>query len=484
MINLTNNKYLNCALLTLLLPLTGCSDFLDEAPRGEAIAKTATDYDKLFNDSQGFNLGLWEQYYPLWKSDDLIFTEGSYQTIDQVGSYPTSVKAAIEFQDKVYRDDESTPEWEEVTNRIYTYNVIANGVPSATGDEAEKRHLLAEARVSRAYMHFLLAQWFAMPFDESTADTELALPIVTEADTQVMDYDRATVRELYDWIVSEMEEACPDLEDRTAHRMRCYKAAGYALLGKVYFFMGKYDKALEPLRTAYEALQGDENVYLTDHRSGLSAYGYEELSMYNVLSYIPYYYRDNEVLFCKGSSSMRQYYPAYYSMEPTDYLKPEVYALFDSHDLRRNTIITKDVKGNALQYPTATFRGAMTNVGCTLPEVYLMLAESEARAGSADNARTVLAELRATRMMEGYEAVPADVTTQDDLIRFCVDEESREFAGTGYRYYTVRRLWNDPLFQDMKPITHTVGTQTYTLQEAQLKTALPETVLKWNENWR
>lgn len=471
-------------LFPVMLLCTGCDDFLDESPRGNAIAETTEEYEQLFNDSQGFNMLFAEQYYTLWKSDDLIFTDDCFNSIAMASSFPSSVQAAIEYKDVIYREDETTPEWEQCAKQIYRFNVIANGINSAKGPESDKKLIQAEARVCRAYMHFLLAQWYAMPYNENTADVEKAIPIVTEADTQITYYERATVKELYDWIVAEMEEFCPDLEVRTEHRMRCYQPTGYALLGKVYFNMGKYDKALSALRKAFNALQGDANVFLTNHRTKQSAYNYTEIPMMSLSSYVPFPYRDNEVLFCRCGMGGRQYFPLYYGTQPTDFLKPEIYALFDVHDLRRNMICTKDINGKEYPYPTSTFVGSMTNVGCTLPEVYLMLAECEARVGSENNARTILKDFRSTRMMEGYEDLPSSVTTKDELIRFCVEEQTREFAGTGYRFYNVRRLWNDPLFQDWKPITHTVGDKVFTMKESQLKTQFPETVLIWNENWR
>lgn len=474
-------------LLVIVLPcITSCDDFLDEAPRGNAIAETVDDFDMMFNAGQGnqiFNMLFFDQYYAQWKSDDMVYTSGSITSINLTCSFPSTIESAIKYEDKIYRDDETTPECEASYNMIYTYNVIANSVMDAEGDETEKKQLLAEARVSRAYMHFLLAQWYALPYSESNASSR-ALPIIDKANTQQMDFTPATVKDYYQWIVNEMEEACPDLKERKEHRMRCYKATGYALLGKVYFFMNEYDKALQHLRTAYNLLKGDANVYLTDHNTKQAQYGYKELSMSQLMSYVPYPYRDNEVLFCKCSGGMKHYYPAYYGYVPTDFLKPEVYNLYSENDLRRNLICTKDSKGQPYPYPTATFIGAMMNVGITLPEVYLMLAESEARVGSESTSREVLKALRNTRMLPGYEDVPESVQTRNDLIKFCFDEESREFAGTGYRFYTVRRLWNDPLFQDQKPISHFIDNQVYTMQEAQLKTDLPETILIWNENMR
>ena len=329
---------------------TGCDHFLDDAPRGNAIAQTAEDYDRMFNASQIMNMMLNEAYYTYWKNHELIFTEDCYNTIAQLASYPTSVQAAIEYRDQVYRDDENSLEWEKCYNQIYVFNAIANGVMQADGDEAEKKFLLAEARVSRAYMHFLLAQWYAMPYNETTASTEWAIPIVTEANTQVSKYKRATVEELYTWIITEMEEACPLLKEREEHRMRCYKATGYALLGKVYFQMGKYEKALEPLRISYRLLQGDPNVYLTDYKNKQASFGYTEMGMMEIMSFIPFVYSDNETLYCKFNPTMRNYYLPYYNMAPTDYLKPEIYVLFSEKDLRRNLISTKNTLGESLPY--------------------------------------------------------------------------------------------------------------------------------------
>ena len=462
---------------------SGCDHFLDEAPRGNAIATTVDDYNKMFNGSQLMNMLIFDNYYACWKTDELLFTDDCYSTINQTVSFPTSVQAAIEYRDKIYRDDENSAEWENCYKQIYVFNAIAEGVMSAQGDESEKIYLRAEARVARAYMHFLLAQWFAKPYHEATATTELAVPLVKKADTQVKQYERSTVHDLYSWIISEMEESCPLLKEREEHRMRCYKATGYALLGKVYFFMGKYTQALTPLQTAYKLLEGDPNVYLTDYNEKQKPFGYNEMSIIDMMSFNPMVYDDNETLWCKFNGTMRNYNLLSYN-QVTDYLKPEIYALYNEQDLRRNMIATRYASGAPLPYPYCGFIGARMNLGISLPEVYLMLAECEARAGSENESRRVIEQFRRYRMRDGHEAVPVNIRSKDELIRFCVDEQTREFVGTGYRYYNIRRLWNDPLFQDWKPITHTVGNQVYTLSESALKTALPETVLIWNEDWR
>lgn len=486
--NMKNIAYIaaGCLLLSANL-LSGCDSFLDEAPRGKAIATSVNEYNGMFNTTLFMNLSLSHDYYAFWRSDDLIFTPDCYSQLDMNTFYGSSIKNAFQYKQEVYRGDQESSEWVEPYKQIYVFNSIVNGVMSATGSEKEKLYLQSEARVSRAYMHFLLAQWFALPYDESYAETELTVPLVTEAETSVMNYRRATMKEMYDFITTEMEESCPNLEDRVDHRMRVYKPTGYGLMGKVYFLMGKYDKALTALRTAYELLpKSAAEVYLLDYNELMRPYGYRELTadeLYSDMDILPYLFRSSQVLWCKQTTMMNSYYFVY-GDQITFYLNPEFYALYDEYDLRRNLICTVNREGTPLTYPYPGFLGNKINLGLNLPEVYLMLAECEARVGSEDNARQILADFRKYRVLPGHEEVPSSVTTKEDLIRFCVDELNREFMATGYRWYTVRRLWNDPLFQDMKPVTHFDGEQTFTLDESGLKTAIPETVLEWNESWR
>lgn len=482
---MNKTTYLNCMILSATLLSASCDSFLDEAPRGKAIAATVNEYNGMFNTTSFMNISLRNDYYAYWKSDEWVFTPECYTAIAQT-SYPSSIENAIQYKDKIYRDDQESTEWQEVYKKIYTYNAIANGVMDASGDEKEKLYLQSEARVSRAYMHFLLAQWFSMPYNESYAETELTVPLVTVAETSAADYQRATMKELYDFITTEMEESCPNLEERTEHRMRIYKTTGYGLMGKVYFLMGKYEKALSALRAAYDMLPASASTtFLYDYNELMLPFGYRELTpseLYSDSQIQPYLFRSEQVLWCKQTTMSNSYY--FMNNQVSNYLKPEFYALYDEHDLRRNLICTADYQGNPIPYPFTGFISDKINLGLNLAEVPLMLAECEARVGNEENAKEILTNFRKYRVQRGYEGIPASIETKEDLIRFCVDELNREFIATGYRWYTIRRLWNDPLFQDMKPITHYDGQQTYTLQESQLKTAIPETVLRWNEPWR
>lgn len=487
-------KYFLPALLLLLA--TGCDSFLDEQPRGYALPETTDNYNGMFNTNNFMNLSM--EDYTYFFSDDMQLDQSCIDGLTDAFGYssldPESVLKAFQYSQDIYKTTANCKAWEMCYKNVYTFNVIVNGVMSSTGGtQAEKEAIRAEARISRAWMHFILAQIFAKPWNPDIADTELTIPIVTEANTNVNTFERATMRELYDFITTEMEESCPLLEDRPDHNMRVYMTTGYALLGKLYWMMGEYEKALEPLRTAYQRLQNEPDFHLMDYNVLMAKYDYRELTATELSNeqmvgdddfLLAYTYAYPEVLWVKQNPCFSPNRFWSYGLV-TWYLNPEVYALFGEHDLRRNLIPTKFPDGEPTPYPVGCIRdGLAPNYGVEMAEVYLALAECEARVGSEADARKVLTEFRAKRIRTGYEEIPSTVQTRDDLVRFCLEEQRREFVGRVHRYYNIRRLWNDPLFQDQKPISHSDGTNTYTMSEENLYLQLPEGVLKWNENWR
>lgn len=486
-------KYILASLIAASFWTSGCDSFLDDQPRGNAIAETTDQYDGLFNTTDFMNLDMMD--YTHWFNDQILIDEECANNLTSTLFYikgPEAVERAWRYQKDIYEPTENCPAWAGCYKNIYTFNVIVDGVMNSSGGTMnEKKTLLAEARVSRAWMHFILAQMFSKPYNANTGN-ELTIPIVKEADTDVSAFERATMKEFYDFVVTEMEESCPDLEDRKDHNMRVYKTTGYALLGKMYWMMGEYEKALEPLRTAYSRLKNETDFYLRDFNALSTQYGYTELMPLFLMMeqqatpdcLLPYIYADPEVLWVKQNAySLSSLYFALMNVV-TYYLTEEAYALFDENDLRRNLIPTRDDRFTPYPHPVGGIRDGSTNYGVDMPEVYLALAECEARVGDENKAKELLEEFRAHRVRTGHEGIPTTVQTKEDLIKFCIDEQSREFMGNNNRYYNLRRLWNDPVFQDQKPIVHRDGSNTYTMQEDNLYLQLPESVLKWNSDWR
>ena len=134
-----------------------------------------------------------EPVYIMYMSDELTADAESFASLDR------NSLAAYTYQADLFNQEDRSAEWNAPYQQIYSYNVIVNGVMDATeGSEEDKLRVQSEARVGRAYMHFLLAQFFGKPYNAATASTDLCVPIVTEASVGNRTYERNTVQEVYD----------------------------------------------------------------------------------------------------------------------------------------------------------------------------------------------------------------------------------------------------------------------------------------------
>lgn len=459
--------------------MTGCSDYLDIKPRGYDVPHKLSHYEGLL---YGAELNsLWTYHY------------GTFEhTIDESGfssfyiNERYNASKAFLWQADIFRSDDQCSEWNTPCSRFYTYNVIVNEVMKAEdGTEPQKMAVQSEARFMRAWFTYMMAQFFGKPYDPATSATDLCVPIITESSTVGTDFSRRTIKEVYDYIITEMTESLPYLPKRPAHSKRIFHAAGNAMLGKVHWMMGNYDKALPYLEAAKSILDSDNNKSfinlneIIDKESG-DIYDYPTLavspeSVFEVLSMPNLFSALAPMIFGVAHRTFR----------------PDViHKYFDASDYRLAFFSGVDswMSAYANFDPQERFYTNMTsmtaNEGITIPDVYLMYAECLAREGKLGESKQVLYELRSNRMPAEEANVPSSVSTKDDLVKFTVAERIRENFGTGINWYDMRRLWNDPLFQDMKQYyTRTDGTSTYTLTKERLTLRIPPSVMIWNPNY-
>ena len=474
------------------LLLCGCDDFLDVKPKGKDIPEKIAHYDGLFNNTILTNLifskvnengsitAQQSEIYFIYMTDELITDEASYANMGR------SARAAYTYDPDIFLEEDYSAEWSAAYQQIYLYNVIANGVMDAEdGTTQKKKELLAEARVGRAFMHFYLTQFFCKPYQEATAVTDPGVPVVTKANSGETSFSRGTVKDVYDFVTKELEEACPDLPLQTQHRQRVYRAAGYFMLGKVYMAMGEYGKALKALEIAYEGTQNSSIILeLFDYNQEIYNWGYTGApNTWGMSCTYPINLSEdnNELTYNKQVSILPI---TLFLYPPQVYVKPEYMALYSKNDHRAKFFSDKDYTGvTQWPYSKRVCRYMFTVCG-DLPDLYLMLAECKARTGDETGARADLLTLREKRMPAAEAAIPASVNSKEKLIRFVLEERTREFMMSGMRWFDIRRLWNDPLFQDdKKNYTHKVGEQTYTLTEDRLTYRIPPKVMSFNSGW-
>lgn len=418
--------------------LSSCKkDFLEVEPIGKTVARTVSDYNNLFYTGNLLATAFSDIQIP--HSDEVA----------AINTYLSPASAAIQrsfrWEKDIYNEDEDAVEFNRLMAQVYLLNKINNEVMDATdGTEESKLAIKAEARATRAWSYFMLINYYAKPYLSSTADTDPGFPIVTEADAAATSFERASVKAVYDFIVKDLTESIPLLPRNAVVRQRMNKSAALTLLAKVYVFMGRYADAMVQLNQVPANLPTNVTVGLYDYNAFLAVgggWGYSP----TVDSYSgsPLPFRSNE------SMMARNFFSNYMLTSNILVLTPEALALYSANDTRRRLFTTKAFPLSAnITFPLGMARrygfNTVVSYGVNYPEYFLLRAECEARGNDLAGAKADLETLRAKRMPAADATV--NISDQNTMIRFVIDERRREFALSGYRWFDMRRLSVDPLF--------------------------------------
>ncbi|TCC98518.1 RagB/SusD family nutrient uptake outer membrane protein [Pedobacter hiemivivus] len=459
---------------SMLLMISGCKKYLDVKPKGLEVPQTYEHFNGLFNNPNLLSYAIFMPVengasagagvtLPVVMSDEVRLDPQYSATLA-----PRELNA-FKWLPDIYQLTEQPAEWAAFYLQNYTFNLIIRGVLSAEGGtDQQKRALLAEAKANRALMHFMVLNLFAKPYNAATASTDPGVPIIEIPEASAMAGARKTVREVYDFIINDLTQAIPDLNERTVSRFRISKTAGRYMLGQVYFMMGEYSKALVELNSAKSLLSNsDVPMALYDYNVMMDIWAPAATNSPGIMPIAP----DNqEEIFQKRVNMFG------FAYTNSVFLDPGYESIYDPQDQRLKMFRDKNTQGVAIPYKARRSPIAI-NYGPSIPDLYLMIAECKARTGNTGGAITDLEEFRNKRM-------PSDVaevtfTDQNELIKFIVEERLREYACTGKRWFDLRRLSNDPLFSG-KTYTHKNGTETYTLTPDRLVLRIPKFVSQTN----
>ena len=455
-------------ILMAALTLCSCTDYLNVKPRGYDIASKLEHYEGLL---YGTELFLMDNSFPYMSMECYTNEDGYANAYSQVGNH---VCNGYKWNPDVYREDETCGEWNSFTTLLYNYNVIISEVMDAEdGTPEEKLAIQSEARMLRAWCTFMMSQFFGK------------VPIIKVASTMDNKFELCSVEEVNEFVVTEMKESVDNLQDVPEHYLRVFKPTGYGLYGKVLFQLGKYDEASSALQKCLDLIKNQPAFGLRDYRPLMDAGG--------DIDYIIAAETDPEHLFYVGNMPRLwdSVYAAMYNLLMFG-VRNDLLEMFypDRRDCRLafhssvSTGVSAYKKYVATQTYAANMSNIATNIGLELPEIYTMQAECLARKGDLNGAADLLLALRTFRMDDGHAAIPATVVTKDDYVRFAFEERMREQFGMGTSWFDMKRLWDDPLFQYLKPLyVHTVGSETYTFTEKALYMNYPPTLLAWHPEY-
>lgn len=509
-------KYILVAVCVLLL--TSCSDFLEEYSQDTYYVKTWSDLDELLigecymqtNNSVDVNNKEREPGFFLPYVCDEVEEQtksytsyyASYDLMDAVFGYYT-------WQQRVGQNDAytgfntETDTWTPVYKLINVANNIlesAQDVPQSTDTDKEGvLRVTGEAYFLRGLYYFWLANIYGKPYDPSTADTDLAVPLKTEAKVNDKVYQRNTVTEVYDQVLSDLLKA-EELLSQTTKKKTIYRADSTAvqlLLSRVYLYMQNWDKSIEYADKVLKVRSTLTNINGRKMGDGfLSA-------------------DSKETLFSMSGTdiprSMMNYAQSFR-------VAHELYDTYDDTDLRKSQWFwvrdefigyTKVQEGQAYEesarnpendnyYFYAYYYGYSGKSPVSdrflfrTAEAYLNKAEAEAYLGNEDEAHAAVNKVRLNRYETGsnYEIT----ATGEALVKAIRDERRRELAFEGHRWFDLRRYMVCEKYPYSKSITHNytyytgrgetdmVTTHVFTLKENDPAYTLPipQSVIEYN----
>ena len=345
----------------------------------------------------------------------------------------------------------------DVWNCYYTWISNANYLiayeGTMRGDADEVASIIGQAYAIRAYSYFMLAQTFARTYDGHENDP--CCPIYTEptqAGTQGK--ARATVQQVYEQIVSDMDHAIELLEGKQQEQIA---QIGYSvacgLRARIALVMSDWTTA----RTA--AINAINSAAQTGRRilPVNSFPGVHDATAANVMWAAPII-ADQSGMYASFFSHMDacdELGPTAgaYGASARKQISKELYSLMDPNDTRRewwDPNNEENGENGGYQQEKFKFADRATWTGdyiwMRVEEMYLMLAEAECRLGNEPDAIKYLTTLMETRVpgytcnKTGMELGTVSSQRTGSLLEEIITQRRVELWGEFGRIYDLRRL--------------------------------------------
>lgn len=419
---------------------TGCSDYLDNVPKGEKIPTTLEDFTNLMGDeytnhredvtqavillNDRFVNSSSLSYYPLWKAN--YFWD---ESVDRI---------------KENKADETT--YYNGYAAISTANLVIENAPSATGAEADKAIAVAQAKILRARKYFTLVNYYSKTYNPSTAATDGGVPYITSAAVGAA-WSQPSVQTVYDNILKDIDEALPNLPERSQNVLYADKATGYAFAARVYLQMQQYDKALENAR---EALSRNDKLFdwVEFYNNNSSVLG--NPTVYQTISSPMGHDFVENYTFSHGSSSNQG------SENQVTIARAAAFEQGDAQFMSRWKLRTV----GSDTYYNSNLRGYFNKGGLTTTEVYLIEAECLARLGNISDAMDIVNKVRKMRILPAIYQ-PLTAASVADAVKAVIKVKANALIQTIVPFCDARRLNLDPTYA--QTLSKQEGGTTYTL---------------------
>jgi starch-binding outer membrane protein, SusD/RagB family len=395
-------------LFILVISQLSCKKYLAEKPvQNLAVPSSLNDLQTLLNNTS-INYG--SPAYLEFVADNFYLTSttlnSSTTTINERTSYIWDKAATV-----------VDLAWTQPYSSIYDANFVLDFLPQIKingSDQNNYNQIKGQALFYRSFYLYQVAQLFCKPYSASAStDPGIVLRLTSAVEVPST---RATVQQTYDQVISDLKTAVDLLPITNVIKTFPTKAAAYGALARVYLSMRDYVNA-----GVYANASLNLNNNLLD---------------YNQLSgTLPAFANNPEISFLSTEGG-----------SPYDLLSPVncridsiLYQSYNVNDLRKTIFYGSNAGMPYWQGSYFNYSSTFTNFdGIATDEVYLIRAESKARAGNKDDAMSDLNTLLRKRWNNQF----TDLTASDavDALNKILIERRKELPFRGLRWTDLRRF--------------------------------------------
>lgn len=353
-------------------------------------------------------------------SDNIFIRDLQFDAVMQVSV--TSVNSYL-WQRDVF-NDRARNDWALPYAVILNTNLVLEGTEKINPGPSEQQlwnFVKGSALFFRSYAFYTLLQEFAKPYQVSTAAQDPGIVLKLNSDINEVSR-RANIKQCYDQIISDLNEAVKLLPELVKYRTEPSKAAAYALLARTYLNMNDYNLSL---------LNAEKALAL-----------FPTLIDYNTLNaslIYPFKRFNDEVIF--HASLVQDRALAY----PYACADEDLYKEYRTDDLRKTLFFRRNGPGDVRF--RGSYVGSLTNFGgIASDELYLIGAECAARTANRTKAMDLINKLAIKRYKQpGF--VNFQAATDQQALDLILGERRKELLFRNLRWGDINRLNLDPRYR-------------------------------------
>lgn len=348
---------------------------------------------------------------------------------------------------------------------MYTQINSSNEVIRAYGERSEQplfQFYLGQAYALRAFNYFYLAQLYQQTYAGN--EEAVCVPIITEANMKTVNTEgceRATVREVYDFILSDLEMALDMLQKTTVARPGkdfVSPEVVYGLRARVYMVMNQWAKAFD-------------DASMVINTSGAVPYTREEVSKptFADINHNAWIWGINQEetdqtvssAICNWPSHMGSFSYGYAQVGAWRMVNRALYASIPTTDVRKGWFLDEEATSanlnaeqanyvnsyDMLPYTQVKFAPYMNELGTytnasdiplmRIEEMYLIAAEAQAMMGNPSGGASALNGFVATYRDPAYTCT---ATTAEEVREAVWMQRRIELWGEGHSYFDLMRM--------------------------------------------